>query len=122
MKKHRIFDLVVKKSNNLKRRISCFCHSKAVFIVVYAYVVTRKKSQLINAPWFCIKVFGGDSSLNNPNSKYFLEEYFCLFPKNGEIKLLTNCEIKSTTGKMIHSFNKEEDFTHEDISKSDWLS
>jgi len=121
MKRHEIFDLAVKKSNDFKRQISYFRHPQTTLIHLFAYPEALKES------WLCLGVHSGGHLFYNPHLKYFLQEDYYIYPKSERIKIYVRCDIKSATNETIHDFMKDEPkekekyFTGKDISEYDWL-
>ncbi|MFH1956215.1 MAG: hypothetical protein ABIJ28_01015 [Patescibacteria group bacterium] len=115
MKRHEIFDLAVKKSNDFKRQISYFRHPQTTLIHLFAYPEALKES------WLCLGVHSGGHLFYNPHLKYFLQEDYYIYPKSERIKIYVRCDIKSATNETIHDFMKEKYFTGKDISEYDWL-
>ncbi len=116
MKKHRILGIALQRCNGLKRRISCFRHRSAGIISLYAYKGTLEESRIV------IKLHSGAPLYDYPKYRYSLEEEYWLYPYVGSAELMTHSEIRSLTGKAIHTFRgKRKYYTGKEISESQWI-
>ena len=104
--RHRIFDVAIQKSNNLRRRISVFRTSSGKEIGLDFHPDEKESYITIG--------------ITKGTEEFFLEETYYLFLKSGECQISILSHVRSSTGWACHNFQTDKKYSAEDTLGSEY--